>query len=41
MCVFVPFCAITPRDGQIFQDDHYSEGQSGGVIIEHGDKVVP
>lgn len=37
----VPFGAVNPSDGQIFQDDHYSERQSSRVIIKHGDKVVP
>ena len=37
----LPLGAVDPGHWHILQDDHDSERQTSGVVVKHGDKVVP
>lgn len=36
-----PLSAIDPGHRDVLQDHHHSERQTSGVVVKHGDKVVP
>lgn len=36
-----PVCSIQPSHTESLKHHHNDKGQSGGVVIEHGHKVVP